>query len=506
MLSSYPNQQLVAFVSSGLTHGFRLGHQGGELHPAARNNKSSYVHSTKVDEAISKEVSRGHTIGPFDNSPFHNFHRSPIGAEPKKDGSVRLVLDLSSPKGFSVNDGIDKEAYSVTYSSLDVAVDIVRRLGQGSYMCKIDIKHAFRICPVHPKDWHKLGFVWKDKYYFDVVLPFGGRSSPFIFNQVANLLHWILVNVFKLQYTQHYLDDFFGADQSFSGCEHTMNSILTAFESLGVPVAPKKVEGPVKTITYLGIEIDTEAQEIRLPKVKLDKLMEELEEWYGRKKCTKRDLLSLIGSLSFACKVVKSGRTFLRRLIDLSTKVTSIHHHIDLNMSAREDILWWKRFLPSWNGVCLIQDQFISSDDLNLFTDASGVGLGGYFNGRWFSTRIRQVYSQNIAYLELLAIVTAVGCWCKLLLNKQIILFTDNEAIVEVWASGTSKNPYIMKLVRELFFISANNNINIILRHIPGKHNTYADLLSRLQVDKFKELCPQAKEIPSKVPEFVWHI
>ena len=56
------------------------------------------------------------------------------------------------------------------------------------------------------------------------------------------------------------------------------------------------------------------------------------------KKFTKRELLSLIGSLSFACKVVKPGRMFLRRLIDLSTSVTNLNHHISLSSEARADI------------------------------------------------------------------------------------------------------------------------------------------------------------------------
>lgn len=66
------------------------------------------------------------------------------------------------------------------YSSFDEAVNLIKSLGQGCYMAKLDIKHAFRLCPVHPDDWHLLGYQWENRFYFDVVLPFGGRSSPFI--------------------------------------------------------------------------------------------------------------------------------------------------------------------------------------------------------------------------------------------------------------------------------------------------------------------------------------
>ena len=73
------------------------------------------------------------------------------------------------------------------------------------------------------------------------------------------------------------------------------------------------------------------------------------------KKTTKRDLLSLIGFLSFACRVVKPGRMFLRRLIDLSTSVSSNNFFISINAEARLDLQWWQEFLPEWNGVEIIQ-------------------------------------------------------------------------------------------------------------------------------------------------------
>ena len=49
-------------------------------------------------------------------------------------------------------------------------------------MGKVDIKHAFRICPVQPDQWPLLCFQWLGEYYTDTRLPFGSRSSPFIFN------------------------------------------------------------------------------------------------------------------------------------------------------------------------------------------------------------------------------------------------------------------------------------------------------------------------------------
>ena len=111
-------------------------------------------------------------------------------------------------------------------------------------------------------------------------------------------------------------------------------------------------EDPTTTLVFLGIELDTVAMEMRLPADKLARLLQTLTEWRGKKACRKRELLSIIGVLSHACKVVRPGRTFLRRLIDLSVAVISKpDHFIRLNQSARSDLEWWFQFLAQWNGV-----------------------------------------------------------------------------------------------------------------------------------------------------------
>lgn len=506
-LLSHPNRDLVDFIISGFTYGFRLGcSQNTPLTSATRNNKSAYTYENLVDEAILKELNRGHTVGPFDFKPLDNLHCSPLGAAPKKDGTVRVVLDLSSPRGFSVNDRISKEDFSVQYSSFDEAVNLIKSLGPNCYMAKLDIKHAFRLCPVHADDWHLLGYLWKNRYYFDVVLPFGGRSSPFIFNNFADLLTWILIVIILVTNLKHYLDDFITAHCTKSQCQYVVDAIIHTFSLIGVPLAEDKIIGPVQVITYLGIEIDTINLVLRLPHQKFCNLMSELREWNGRKKCKKRDLLSLIGSLSFACKVVKSGRIFLRRLIDLSTTVDRLHHHIDISAEARKDIEWWLEFLPPWNGVALFHTNTILSSKVDLSTDASGVGLGGYYNGQWFSLPFQSKRTYSISFLELLAIVIATFCWGEGWTDNEVVLGTDNEAIVQIWHTGSCKCKDIMTLIRHLFFFTAQRNINLLLCHVPGHSNIYADLLSRLQVSKFKKECTKADRCPTAIPSSVWNL
>lgn len=69
-------------------------------------------------------------------------------------------MDLSSPDGHSVNDGISKDLASLSYVSVDdVVVGIIQR-GSGTLLAKMDIRQAYRNIPIHPSDRPLLGMQW----------------------------------------------------------------------------------------------------------------------------------------------------------------------------------------------------------------------------------------------------------------------------------------------------------------------------------------------------------
>ena len=235
-------------------------------------------------------------------------------------------------------------------------------------MAKVDLKSAFRIIPIAREDWELLGLCWRGKFYIDTCLPFGLRSAPFLFNQFAIALHWILSNNYGIL-AVHYLDDYFIAGPpSSSICQVAVDTMLDVCSQLGIPVAMEKLEGPDTAITFLGIVVDSARGELRLPADKLQKLLQDIGAWIGRKKAQKHELLSIIGSLSFATKIIPAGRFFLQRLIDQSTKVKRLHHYVTLNAQTRADFRWWQEFLPLWNGRALfLNPQWCSASNLQLF-------------------------------------------------------------------------------------------------------------------------------------------
>ena len=118
-LTQYPDRDKVDYVIHGLENGFDIGYSNATPHNNHRNLLSATEHQQAVTTAINKEVARGHLSGPFSVPPVSQLHCSPLGSREKKDGSRRLILDLSQPRGNSINDGINKEEFSVQYSHFD---------------------------------------------------------------------------------------------------------------------------------------------------------------------------------------------------------------------------------------------------------------------------------------------------------------------------------------------------------------------------------------------------
>ena len=202
--------------------------------------------------------------------------------------------------------------------------------------------------------------------------PRSNGSSSIVWEPPANVLH--------------ILDDFLFIADNREKCQNDLTNFLTMCQYIGVPIAHEKTVGPDTSLQFTGITLDSVLQEARLPEDKLRKCHTLLTNFYKRRKVTLKELQSLIGLLNFTCSVILPGRAFLRRLIDLTMGVQRPHHRIRLNKDAKADLKVLLRFLAEFNGrAFFIDDLWVSSTRLELFTDAAGSeGYGAVFGRKWF--------------------------------------------------------------------------------------------------------------------------
>ena len=233
--------------------------------------KSEQEHKEVVESYSGSECEAKRLLGPLERGSFPHVHTSPFGVIPKSEpGKWRLIVDLSSSMGGSVNDGINKEWCSLSYTSVD---DIAARVvchGRAAAMVKFDLKSAYRQVPAHPDDRWLLGMMWKGQLYVDTALPFGLRSAPVVFNSVVEALAYVMVQN-GVKGLDHYLDDF-SIVSSLMECAKYLEVALQMCAEMGFPVAMEKMEGPVSTVMLLGIELDLNFMQLRLSQEKLMKL------------------------------------------------------------------------------------------------------------------------------------------------------------------------------------------------------------------------------------------
>ena len=446
-----------------------------------------------------------------------------IGAVPKKNSTkVRVIHDLSFPKGGdSINGGIDDGSLDI--SSFGHAARAVVELGRGCFLIKLDVEAAYKQVPVRPEDWHLLGFEFDGQLYYERVLPFGLRSSCRLWELFAAALHFLCEKLpCKVRFrVVHYVDDFLFVVEPVSGpppdaaAAALMRGATALCEQLGVPMAtgPGKVEGPTTCLVFLGLELDTVALEVRLSAGRLSELLQLIVEWQSRERATIKEMQSLTGLLNFAGACVLPTRVYTRRLINWTTRMSSLkrpdgrpavgrHAPCRLTPAVKADIAWWAEFLPAWNGKSLLYERdWQEAPRIELFTDACESGFGGYFQGRWTAGAWRpeeQACAQratkvSMPFYELRALVIAAATWGHLWARKKITFRSDCMAAVSAIEERRSRTDTQMHQIRTLDSIAARCGFDYRAIHVAGALNDVADVLSRHgDCQQFRALRPQA--------------
>ena len=260
---------------------------------------STFDHPSVIDAYLENEVSCGQVAGPFSSPPFTDLHIIRFGVVPKNNqpGKWCLILDLSSPDGHSINDGIPKSPLSIQYITADAFINGIIAPGCGTLLATFDVASAYRNVAIHPLDRLLLCMKWRDKYYVDMALPFGLWSVPYI-------SPWCWFPSALFRWLSH------AGSPASSVCYNNLQACIQLCSKLGLPLHLDKLEGPSTCLYVLGIKLNSVRLQARLPIDKREFIVTLLESWSGKHFCKRQELESLIGHLHHACKIAPQGRTF----------------------------------------------------------------------------------------------------------------------------------------------------------------------------------------------------
>ena len=490
-LKDYDDREIVDYLKFGWPISFNRSHPlvaTQKPHPSGRD------HPVSVNHYIKTELGHEALLGPFDGIPIHKLHISPLMSRPKKDSEMRrIVLDLSWPQGFSVNDGIDSKyyldyEYKVKLPTIDLMEKKILDLGRGAYLYKTDLSRGYRQLRVDPYDWPLLGFWYEDKFYIDICPPFGLRSAAMMMQRTSQAVSYI--HALKGYQSFPYIDDFGGGETNYHRSNNALRTLQQILHDLGLAEAIKKVCEPNQKMIWLGILFNTVDMTMSIPKEKLDSILDDIKVWDGRTHATRKEIQGILGALQFVAKVSPPVRLFINRMLEC-LKETPISGSHTLSWGFKQDIKFFLTLLPHINGVKIIDKSLVVAKE-NIELDACLSGCGAWceaeFYGRTFP---EDIIKQNhpIAHLELLNLVVAVKLWARWWSGSKINIRCDNMNTCIVVAEGKSQDPFMQKCARELYLVVASYDIELNVVHTPGLEIKIADALSREHTDiKFARL------------------
>lgn len=264
----------------------------------------------------------------------------------------------------------------------------------------------------------------------------------------------------------------------------------------GVPLAEEKSVYPTSCLDFLGIQIDTVAMEFRLPVDKVLRIQALLVFVMSRRKVRLKFLQSLLGLLAFASRIMPMGRVFTKRLYRAISGITYQSHFVRITSALVADLRVWLDFLRTFNGCSLWQFSFLPASALKFFTDAAG--SCGYES--WKSKGL----TNNIVLLELFPILVALDLWGSQLINRRILIHSDNKGVVYAINCLSSKSLPVISILREIVFRCLTFNIWLQATYIAGVENVIADCLSRSQIPEFRRLVPNADPVGLVCPPHLW--
>lgn len=391
------------------------------------------------------------------------------------------------------------------YKTLDFVAGC---LSHGDYLSVVDIAAAYRTVHIYPDHRQYQGFEWRGDYYLDNRLSFGLKCAPFIFTNISD---FVVRTMYRYGYKVcvNYVDDFLCHGPTLQDCVDCQVFLIKLLNYLGFEVAAHKVIPPSQKVIFLGILIDTLTMEYSLPQHKLDNLLPMLRSFLSRDKATKLQLQQLAGYLAHCSYVVRGGRVFVRRLIDLINSLPSSGSVGKISSLVRDDIEWWLSFAKMFNGKAGIIGATID-DQVYLCTDASLTGFGatchddflvgvwglphpslGIFvsTDHWWGPPRYAHVDKDINVLEMWPVVCAVIRWGASWRHKKVILYTDNMQVMYAVNTNKSKNKVLMQWLREIFWASVIHNFHLVAKRISSKNNILPDCLSRISVPSARELC-----------------
>ncbi|GFV52518.1 retrovirus-related Pol polyprotein from transposon opus [Trichonephila clavipes] len=328
-------------------------------------------------------------------------------------------------------------------------------------MSTLDLKSGYFQLAFSPKDIEKTAFITRNGTFVFLRVPFGLSSAAPNFQKAIDIILKPVIG----RLVSVYMDDVIITSPSFNEQLDHLNQVFILLRDAGLTLNKEKCHFARDKLKYLGLIISKE----RIETVNKVKAITEMAPSKNSKEVSK-----FLGMAGWYQKFIPKYADICEPLYRLKKEGAKFNWSIE----AQDSFDKVKRALTV--APVLQLQNFI--EQFNLFTDASGVGIGAVLNQNHrsiaFSSRTLNKVERNytVTERECLALIRALNKFKTYFGSLPVKVITDHAALTKL-TIGKNLSSRMIRWALKL------SEFNIEWEHRPGVQNVVADVLSRNPVD-----------------------
>ena len=512
MLYDHPNQPFVRSVMDSLRYGFWPFDEGNwkdDRDDIVHNYPSSEIDLKAIRDFGDEEIRLRRWSQPFHTKTLlPGMKLSPIFVVWQR-GKARVVTDHSAS---GLNDHIPRSEAKVRYDDMWTFGQVIFNAKQAHrdeqlVTWKSDVSSAFLNLPAHPIYQLRQVVDYENTWRIIRRLVFGNRSSPRCWCSVSGLMCWIAIKKFDIKDLHDFMDDFFSwalaCDLVFyKGVSRPRPQarLLMFWDEIGCPWKDKKQEFGTE-LKIIGFYVDINRGTITLTDESISEVLVAVRAFLSTpgRRPPLREWLRVGGHLNWVFNVLPLGRPALGEFYRKVAGKNLMNAGIALNADVVRNLEWIVDVMPKAIGVHFVNATRWDDREANLviWSDASlRLGLGFVYANHGFVYAISPTSSEkiDIFFLELVAILSAVHHLALFSRPpKRVLLWTDSLDSVAAYSSLHAAESMHNSVLLALAGVLLETGIDLRIRHIAGKENIKADLLSRLMIDEYLRRFPSER-------------
>ena len=434
-----------------------------------------------LKEDILVELALSHKYGIITTLPFSKY-ASPIFAQKKPNGKLRLLVDLRKINNLISDDYINNN------HPVSTLTDAAQHMAGKTLFCKLDCSQAYHCLPM------------ADQRSVEM-LAFNFASRTFAYRRLAQGLSWAL-SAFS-SFMREYLDKDIKADQcsqyvddigiATNDADHLIKNLKAFFECIrhaGLKLTMHKCHFGATEIDFLGRTITPEGvkpQKERitnfLEKTKFPKSKKAVQRYLGFLNYYRNYIPRLSEKLAPFFQLLKKDKKVL-----VTTELIQQFNEINRDLDKCSQVAL-KQPLPNKQLVLMTDASFtaagyaiLTEDDPNHKYSSVKKSYAPIAYGS--KTFTPSQLKMSIYAKEFLAIYYAFKEFGHIFWGapKLITILTDNKSVTRFFQT---------KIIHPTLWNACGMHViqfNFVIAHIPGKNNTAADYLSRMETDPKEKL------------------